>query len=257
MSRKPSPVLPKPLRFMVLYDIHGNEQCPRTVAAFLDHAKDFKPDIRIIGGDLWDFAALRLGASLGDECRPLKPDFDSGADVADKFFKKGAQNHFLVGNHEVRLYNRLSAVKATERALAVKCVEDIDRLFAPYAVNVHPYTVREGVLRLGQLNVAHGFGKGGETALREHCKAFGEILIGHVHTPGEFTMAHFDGPKTARSSACACRLDLQYCDTLMSSLRWQNGWSFGFLYPDGSYTLLRASRVGDSFYAVAAAPKKY
>ena len=53
----------EPRKFIILSDIHGNMMDERACSAALAFAKDFKPDIKVIAGDLWDFSAIRKGAS--------------------------------------------------------------------------------------------------------------------------------------------------------------------------------------------------
>lgn len=62
----------KTLRFAIASDLHGNEQNTPLVEKFFDWMEDFKPDICLAGGDLWNFAALRKKASQ-DEKRGKRP----------------------------------------------------------------------------------------------------------------------------------------------------------------------------------------
>jgi Icc-related predicted phosphoesterase len=76
-------------KFVIVADIHGNHADPQACAAALAFTKDFNPEIRIIAGDLWDFGAIRKGASEEDRAVSMRDDFDVGAKFADSFFKGG------------------------------------------------------------------------------------------------------------------------------------------------------------------------
>ena len=50
-------------KFIIVSDIHGNMADMVAIRAALAFTKDFNPEIRVIAGDLWDFSAIRKGAS--------------------------------------------------------------------------------------------------------------------------------------------------------------------------------------------------
>jgi Icc-related predicted phosphoesterase len=52
----------KPKKFVIVSDIHGSMMDERACKAALSFTKDFKPDVKVIAGDLWDFSAIRKGA---------------------------------------------------------------------------------------------------------------------------------------------------------------------------------------------------
>ena len=74
-------------KFVIVSDIHGNHADLYATAAALAFTKDFNPEIRIIAGDLWDFSAIRKGASEEDRAVSMRDDFEVGAKFADSFFK--------------------------------------------------------------------------------------------------------------------------------------------------------------------------
>jgi Icc-related predicted phosphoesterase len=47
----------KPKKFVIVSDIHGSMMDERACKAALSFTKDFKPDVKVIAGDLWDFSA--------------------------------------------------------------------------------------------------------------------------------------------------------------------------------------------------------
>jgi 3',5'-cyclic AMP phosphodiesterase CpdA len=91
-------------RFVICSDIHGDEQDADAVASLHAFCDDFKPTVRVINGDLWDFRNLRKGASDDEKAHSLEDDWQAGMEFADRFFKGGKDNHFLRGNHDERLW---------------------------------------------------------------------------------------------------------------------------------------------------------
>ena len=85
----------KSRRFVIVADSHGDQIDPETERAILAFNADFKPQIRIHAGDLWDFRNLRRGASDDEKAHSLQDDWDAGADFGRKFFEGGKENHFL------------------------------------------------------------------------------------------------------------------------------------------------------------------
>ena len=57
---------------MAGFDVHGDQQDKKACEVFFKFAKDWKPEIRVMGGDLFDFRPLRKKASE-DERLPAEP----------------------------------------------------------------------------------------------------------------------------------------------------------------------------------------
>ena len=54
-------------RFIAGFDVHGDKQNKAACEVFFRFMKDWKPEIRVMGGDLFDFLPLRRKASE-EEC---------------------------------------------------------------------------------------------------------------------------------------------------------------------------------------------
>ena len=52
----------KPIKFVFASDSHGDMACEESLQAFYAYCKDFKPDLRIAGGDHYDLRSPRQGA---------------------------------------------------------------------------------------------------------------------------------------------------------------------------------------------------
>jgi hypothetical protein len=88
-----------PIAFQVVSDIHGIELDERATEACLAFTESFKPKIRVIAGDLWDFSAIRKGASADEQAQSMAEDYEAGVNFANCFFRGGTQNHLMLGNH--------------------------------------------------------------------------------------------------------------------------------------------------------------
>jgi hypothetical protein len=208
-------------RFAIAFDVHGDQQNAAAVKAFHRFCDDFKPQRKILGGDLWDFAALRRGASEEEKRTPLQPDYDKGVEFFERFQPDAA----MLGNHCARLWRLAAQHSGPLSDYARQLVRDFDRLSRSVRCRALPY--RKGdVLRLGPLNVVHGFFAGLD-ACRKHAAVYGPVVYGHVHTAEHCIVPHYPTRKEAWSAPCLARLDMEYAEATPATLRWVNGWIYG------------------------------
>lgn len=231
--------------FVVGFDIHGNEQDPKTNAAFFDFVSQWKPKHRIIGGDLWDFAALRKGASDSEKRISTKDDFDAGMRWIDAF----KPTAFVEGNHDVRIRKLAEKGTGALQDFAKERVEDIRRKLDKLHCAWRPYNNKENVYEVGRLRVVHGFGSG-LPALQRMGVAYGSVLQGHEHIVYTMPIGRYDSVSVVRVCGCLCRLNLEYAETGFASLRWQHGWPYGYVNSKtGNYVVFQAEEVdGKWFY---------
>ena len=64
-------------KFVFCSDVHGSEQDVKANKALFTFLGDYRPDIRVMGGDLFDFAALRKKASEEERRISIKEDFEA------------------------------------------------------------------------------------------------------------------------------------------------------------------------------------
>ena len=176
----------EPRKFIILSDIHGNMMDERACSAALAFAKDFKPDIKVIAGDLWDFSAIRKGASDEEKSLSMRDDFDAGAVFANELFAGGGENHLMLGNHDVRAYDLRYSTDAVKSDLGVRMVQDIQKLARRNKARVWDYDARTGVLDLGHLRVVHGYHTG-MSACAAHSRIYGNVVFGHIHSIESFS----------------------------------------------------------------------
>lgn len=238
----------KSRKFVIAPDIHGCEQDPNAVDAFNRFVSDFNPDVRIIAGDLWDFAAIRNGASPDERAQSMAEDYEMGAAFAKRFFRSGKDNHFLLGNHDVRVWDTANSLTdGPKRDLALRMAQDIRKLMGGLKARIYPYDARHGVLRLGHLTVIHGYHTG-VNACAAHARIYGNVVFGHIHSIESFQTPGLE-QKEARSIGCLCKLDLDYASRKTGKLKWAHGWAYGLLHDDGTYTIHQARDIGGKFYA--------
>jgi hypothetical protein len=208
-------------RFAIAFDLHGIECHGPTVAAFHKFVEDFKPQRRIIGGDLWDFAALRDAADEDDSKKRLTPDFEVGLGFLERFRPEA----LLLGNHDRRLWKVADRDTGQHSELAGLLRERFEARARALSCRLLPYD-RRTVLRLGPLNVLHG-NCAGENACRKIASIYGPAIFGHVHTGEHASVASLDHRLEAWSSPCMCNLDMGYTHAKPGTLKWVNGWMAG------------------------------
>lgn len=82
-------------KFQVGFDVHGDQMDPAANRVFFEFASHWKPEIRVMGGDLFDFRPLRRKANEDEKRESMRKDFECGMD----WLKQFRPNHYLRGNH--------------------------------------------------------------------------------------------------------------------------------------------------------------
>jgi len=168
-------------RFIIVSDIHGNLKDDRACDAAIAFTKQFNPDIRVIAGDLWDFAAIRQGATEDDRALSMRSDFEAGRDFANDFFGETSENVLMLGNHDIRAYDLRDCVDAVKSDLGYRMVADIKTLAFKHNAKLIDYDARDGVYEIGNLSVVHGF-HAGMSACANHARIYGNVVFGHIHS---------------------------------------------------------------------------
>jgi predicted phosphodiesterase len=242
--------MPKATRFIVVSDSHGDMQDDRSVAAVLDFVKDFKPDLRIHGGDLFDFRNLRRGASDEEKAGSLQDDRDAGAYFLSRLMQGSKESYFLRGNHDERLWNLLDSSDGQKRDYAKDGVNWVEQLCKKTKTEMLPYDSRLGVLKLGHMTVIHGYACGMGAAAR-HARVYGNCFYGHTHEMSVAPVENISGPAEARGIGCLCKIDMGYNSMQMNKLRHQQGWIYGLLFPDGTYQAFQAKNINGQFHVAS------
>jgi predicted phosphodiesterase len=237
-------------RFVVASDSHGDQIDATTETALLSFIADFKPQIRIHAGDVFDFRNLRRGASDDEKAHSLEDDWQMGSDFMRRFFDGGKENHFLRGNHDERLWNFAHSATGLLRDYAHDGIARVEKLVAKSRARMLPYDSRLGVLKLGALKVIHGYAAG-IGAARKHAIVYRNVLFGHTHNCDVAGAESDEGVSEARGIGACCRLDMPYNAHQTGKLRHQNAFCYGLLFSDGTYQLNQAKKIDGRFYVAS------
>jgi predicted phosphodiesterase len=233
-------------RFVICSDIHGDEQDEKATASLLDFCKDFKPHIRVLNGDLWDFRNLRKGASDDEKAHSLEDDWQAGMEFASAYFKASpSANFFLRGNHDERLWEFANSASGLLRDYATDGIKRVEQAARVWKATMLPYDSRKGVLQLGKLRVIHGY-HAGAGAAQAHARVYGNCVFGHTHSVEVNAIASLE-PEEARGIGCLCKQDMGYVNFKTGKLRWAQGWGYGLLHEDGTYHLNQARKINGKF----------
>ena len=236
---------PKP--FVIASDNHGDMQDDRSVSGLFSFIDEFQPVIRIHAGDNWDFRNLRRGATDDEKAGSLEADWKAGEKFLKRFFRGGEENVFLRGNHDERLWHFANTSSGVVRDYAVEGIKRVERLCRRTRAKMLPYDAALGIYNMGKLSVLHGY-HAGASACRQHAAIYGNCVFGHVHTEEAAPVPSLQ-PAEARSNPCLCIRDMDYINAKTGKLRWAQGWSYGFLFEDGTYQLFQTRKINNRFHA--------
>ena len=240
-------------KFVVVGDSHGKYIDPKAADAFLSFCKMWKPQIKVHLGDAWDLDAFRRSASVDDQNEEIQEDWEAGFDFLNQYFRGfGEERYFLYGNHDDRLFQIQRSVKASNRDLGRRMVDEAERFFRLRGVKTLPYDSRKGVLNIGHLSVIHGYFTGA-SACTKHAQSYGNSIFGHVHSCESMAVPGLELMES-RAIGCLCDLDLEYMRPKVSKLRWSHGWVYGVILPDKTYHLFQARMVNGKV-AIALNPR--
>ncbi len=225
----------KAKRWIFVTDTHGDMIDPGAASALWDLMATFKPDIRIHGGDLFDFRCLRRGASNEETLEDLKADLDAGRAFAERF----KPTHWIRGNHDERLIDAMNSHTPVLRRFACLEWEKIREYMR--GVHVLPYCKRKGVLRMGSLPFSKLFSSG-VFAARSMAAIYGNVLFGHTHSIDAFSIPGLE-ERVGRNVGCLCRLDMAYNRAQLNTLRQSHGFAYGFVYPNGLHRVFQAQAI--------------
>jgi UDP-2,3-diacylglucosamine pyrophosphatase LpxH len=229
-------------RFICAFDVHGDMQDKAAVRVFHKFCEDhWKPHLKIMGGDLWDFRSMRKGASPEEQADRVTADFQAGNEFLSRF-----QPHvFLRGNHDERLWEMAERTQGNGLVIdyCLHAVYQIEADMRAMHCTMHPYDKRQGVYRVGALHVVHGF-RSGITAAKATCMDYGACtLMGHIHAVDRWSAPGLDR-RAGWASGALCQLDMGYNARQPNTLRQSNGFAYGqFNDKTGAFSLSLAERI--------------
>lgn len=232
----------QPIKWVFSSDLHGDMQCPESVEAFLKFVDKFEPDVKIFGGDLFDFRAIRRGASATERADSMAVDIELGL----KFLTDYRPQIFLRGNHDERLWDTAKySHDGLVRDHAEEGVRSITTKCRIIKCKMLPYDVNKGIYDLGNLRFVHGY-HAGITATKKHAEVFAEaggaVLHGHTHAIGSSSVVRFPESR-GYAVGCLARTEMEYNRHMTGRFLHQNGWAYGLAWK-GGYEVLQARRMG-------------
>ncbi len=229
-------------KFVAGFDIHGDMQSGTANKAFFNFVDNWKPEIRVCGGDLWDFRALRNKASDEERRDSLSEDYVLGRE----WLLKLEATHFLRGNHDERLWDLALTGNGIAADYADDAIIEVNQLMKSLRCKMYPYDRRAGVLKLGHLKMVHGFSTGANAA-RRTAQVYGSVLMGHGHAIQHSSIEGLEN-RVGRMCGCLCQLDMDYSRAQMGSLVWRHGWAYGVIdKTNGNYHVWQAEDVNGTF----------
>jgi len=219
---------------------------PEALAALWEFCKDFKPDVRVAGGDHFDFRSLRRGVGSNDaeSHESLRSDLEAGMDFLNKF----RPTVYLWGNHEHRLDNLISSSgSALHRDYCQDVKDSINRTARKAGAKVIlPYHADKGVFRLGPVAMVHGYAHGVNATVVQglhYAVAGGALIHGHTHNLASIALTQH-GSGNAFSAGCLCQKEeMGYASHRLATARWGSGFVAGWV--DGSnYKAWLVHKVG-------------
>jgi len=210
-------------KFIVAADVHGDMQDAPSVKAFHAFTKLWKPRLRILAGDVWDFRPLRRKANEDERRESLQADFKAGMSFIDDF----QPHYFQRGNHDERLWELAERANGVASDYALQGIGEISEVLDEIKCRMLPYHKRDGILKIGHLKILHGF-HSGIYASRQTALIYGSCLFGHIHTVDEHSIPGLER-RVARSIGCLCALDQEYNARQTLTLRQAHGFAYGIL----------------------------
>lgn len=235
----------KPIKFVFAADSHGDMACEDTLSALYEYCREFKPDIRIAGGDHADLRSLRrgVGSSDAESIESLKEDLDA----CHSFISRYRATHVLKGNHEYRLRQlALTSSSGVVRDYCLTVEEQLDSRWRKAGAKVIlPYHASRGILRIGPGAFGHGYGKSVNLMKQgsHYADRGGFYVCGHGHVGHQVNLEKHGGG-AAFMAPCMARIEeMLYSENWLGTSRWNNGWIAGWI--DGTdYKVWIIHRVG-------------
>lgn len=182
-------------KFVALGCNHGHLGDPKATKGALRFVQEYKPSIRVHGGDGVDFTGLRGGAhGTKDEVSSLTSDINGGVD----FIAKYRPTHARMGNHEARVYKNADHPNAIVARCAMSLIAELhgalDAVKCSYKT-AYDITDPDSYLVLGNICFFHGWYYN-VSAIRDHAETIcggdiEKIVHFHTHTPGFIVARRF------------------------------------------------------------------
>jgi hypothetical protein len=230
--------------FMTVSDFHGDRHDPVARKGSLVFKADWKPVVTLLAGDLWDFRALRSGASKEEKLHSMMSDFETGMEYLEEL----RPDVFLLGNHDQRLWDAIEYDGLKKSGpicdLAKILVGRFEKVAKALKLKVLPYDKKEGVWRRNGLAVVHGFdGMDPENM----ASMYGNVLYGHGHCITRGAAPHQESEIVARQIGSLCLKGMRYNRGQTRTLRQQHGWAYGVFMGRNRHAVQQVELIDGQF----------
>lgn len=213
-------------RFWLGFDRHTPEHDPLVDYIVADFLRDFKPHIRVAGGD-WQ--TVDQVSKFEDEgVTSLKEEFRLNRDALRAF----GITYYLEGNHEERLRRIGTTIDPRLRSL-MDLEENLQ--LKKLGIKLIPYHPKRGVLRIGHLKVLHGF-FANEYVAKKTAGIYGSCVFGHCHRFQTFQSKQAFENNVGFAIGMLGNLNQSWADD-KAPMGWSQGFAFGYLHRNGWYDL--------------------
>lgn len=212
-------------RFWLGFDRHTPEHDPLVDEIVADFLGDFKPQIRVAGGD-WQ-TVDQVSHFVNESESDLADEFDMNRDALERF----GITHYLKGNHEERLERigmldkRLRKVASLERNLQL----------SKLGIRCLPYHPRRGILKIGELKILHGFWAN-EYMAKKTASIYGTCVFGHGHRFQTFQSKQAFHDRVGFAIGMLGKTSPSWIEH-RAPMGWAQGFAFGYLHRGGLFDL--------------------
>lgn len=210
------------LKVACVSDIHYPYQDERVEEIAFSFLKDYKPDIIVWNGDVWDFYAVSQYTKNIKKKMDIQEEIDYGASRVKMWMKElgKTKGFFVIGNHEARLGKLISKNAPSLASLRSSSIENnID--FEDMGIEFIP---EHKDLFIGSMLFTHGnvVRSFAGASVKAQYDQFGcSTLIGHTH---RISVAHKRtklGTHTLVENGTLCDFDVEYSPYP----NWQHGFT--------------------------------
>lgn len=214
----------KPKRWVAFGCAHGEHVDRAAFDQMLTFVSNFKPQVRICLGDVWDTTAMRGGATgTADEGADVEADWMAGVRILEEY----RPSVFFHGNHEARIARLLDHGNALVRYAAEQVSKSLSRLCRELRCEVVPYDIEAGWRQLGNCYFGHGY-MFNQSAIRDHAEMLGgNVVIAHLHRQGMEVGRGLGAPVGYCVGCMADIPAMSYARARRQTTSWQVGFAFG------------------------------
>lgn len=237
-SAKPTaPALFTPKKFSrvaFISDVHLPFHNRIAVKITLDYLADYKPDLVILGGDIYDFLEASDFDKSPARITTLQDEFDDGREFIKAIDSLCPNVDFLIGNHEDRLQRLINRNPALFKLRSLDIAKAAE---LPEHWRVHPSQTH---FRLGKLTALHGDIKGVKSAVHPARTLFQKLkrscIFGHFHRFGNHMDTNYDG-EVRGGFANGHLSDVSRVTSWVTCPDWQEGFSTISLCENGGFAV--------------------